>query len=71
MKFHYDKKIDAMSIQFNDKPSIESEEIRDGVIFDYDESGKIIAIELLDASKVLAKDTQYVEINNAMPIVIT
>ena len=68
MKFYYDKKLDAISIRFNDKASAESEEMRDGVIFDYDKSGKIIAIELLDASKVLAKETQIVEVSAAMPI---
>lgn len=51
MKFHYDKKEDALYIKFNNQPCQESEEIREGIIFDYDKNGKIIAIEVLDASK--------------------
>lgn len=51
MKMHYDKKEDALCIRFNNEPYQESEEIRDGIIFDYDKKGKIIAIEILDASK--------------------
>lgn len=51
MKFHYDQKVDALSIRFNNKRYFESDEVADGVIFDYDKAGKIIAIELLDASK--------------------
>lgn len=56
MKFNYDPQVDALSIRFNDKPYFESDEVRDGVVFDYDNNGKIIAIEILDASKVLAKE---------------
>ena len=51
MKFYYDNKIDALSIRFNNKRYFESDEVSEGVIFDYDKSGKIIAIELLDASQ--------------------
>jgi len=51
MHFHYDKKEDALYIRFNDKTYQESEEVKEGVIFDYDKNGKIIAIEILDASK--------------------
>ena len=51
MKFHYDQKVDALSIRFNNKRYFESDEIAEGIIFDYDKFGKIIAIELLNASK--------------------
>lgn len=54
MKYHYDPKVDALSLRFNDEPYFESDEVKDGVIFDYDKNGKIIAIEILDASKILA-----------------
>ena len=50
MRFHYDKKEDILCIKFSDKPYQESEEVKDGVIFDYDKNGKINAIEILDAS---------------------
>ncbi|KKS33851.1 MAG: hypothetical protein UV22_C0041G0004 [Parcubacteria group bacterium GW2011_GWA2_42_35] len=51
MRFHYDKKIDALYIRFNENPYVESDEVKDGVIFDYDSRGKIIGIEILDASR--------------------
>ena len=50
MRFHYDKKIDALYIRFNEKGYFESDEVRDGIIFDYDKKGKIIGIEVLNAS---------------------
>lgn len=55
MKLNYDPQVDALSIRFNNKPYFASDEVRDGVIFDYDKNDKIIAIEILDASKVLAE----------------
>jgi len=54
MKFHYDKEVDALSIRFNAKRYAESDEVREGVVFDYDKKGAIISIEILNASKVLS-----------------
>lgn len=51
MRFHYDKKEDALYIRFNENPYQNSEEIQEGIIFDHDKQGKIIGIEILDASK--------------------
>lgn len=51
MRLHYDKKQDALYIKFNENHYLESEEIQDGIIFDYDAKKKIIGIEILDASE--------------------
>jgi len=51
MKFHYDKKEDALYLRFNESPYAESEEVRDGVIFDFDKRGKIVGLEILNVSK--------------------
>ena len=56
MKLKYDKKEDALYIRFNDRRYFESDEVKRGVIFDYDKEGRIIGIEILDASKILPKD---------------
>lgn len=58
MKFHYDKKVDALAIRFSEKPYAESEEVQDGVIFDYDRAGRVIGIEILGASKILPRGFQ-------------
>ncbi|PIR03351.1 MAG: hypothetical protein COV60_00785 [Candidatus Magasanikbacteria bacterium CG11_big_fil_rev_8_21_14_0_20_43_7] len=58
MKFHFDKKKDALSIQFSDLPYDESDEVEDGIIFDYDKEGKLISIEILNASKKLSPSFQ-------------
>lgn len=55
MRFHYDKKQDALYIRFNENQYAESDEIKGGVIFDYDKKSKIIGIEILDVSKNLPR----------------
>lgn len=70
MKFHYDKKVDALAIRFSDKPYAESEEVQEGIIFDYDRAGRVIGIEILDASKILPKDFQKVGLQKSIPVVV-
>ncbi|MFA6393398.1 MAG: DUF2283 domain-containing protein [Patescibacteria group bacterium] len=55
MKLQFNKKEDALYIRFNDNKYAESDEVKEGIIFDYDSKGKIIGIEILDASKRLPR----------------
>lgn len=50
VKIIYDKKTDTLSIILRDGKVAESDEPRPGMILDYDTSGRLVAIELLDAS---------------------
>ena len=61
MKVKYDAEVDIMRIQFNDKPVSESDEEKAGIILDYDENGKVIGIEILDASQKMInpKSVEY------------
>lgn len=54
MRLHYDKSADAFYIRFDERPYAESDEVAEGVIFDYDRRGKLLGIEILDASKKLS-----------------
>ncbi|WP_293799537.1 DUF2283 domain-containing protein [uncultured Bosea sp.] len=54
MKTHYDTEIDALYLRFADAPVSDSEEVRPGIIFDYDADGRIVAVEILDATEHLA-----------------
>ncbi len=58
MKTLYDADSDALYVRFSDARVIESEEVSEGVILDYDAEGRIVAIELLDASKHLAANRE-------------
>jgi uncharacterized protein YuzE len=51
MKVIYDKETDTLSIILRSGKVAESDEARPGLILDYDKSGKLLSIELLDASE--------------------
>ena len=59
MKTLYDPDVDALYVRFADAPVIESEEVSAGVVLDYDAEGRIVAIELLDASKQVASGAKF------------
>lgn len=51
MKVDYDQQTDILSVLFSDAPVEESDEIKPGVILDYDAQGNVIGMEILDASR--------------------
>jgi YD repeat-containing protein len=50
VKVIYDQETDTLSIILTDGKVAESDEARPGMILDYDKSGRLLSIELLDAS---------------------
>jgi uncharacterized protein YuzE len=46
MQLHYDKATDAIYLQIADEPVIESEEVRPGVVLDFDVHGNVVAVEV-------------------------
>ncbi len=46
MKVHYFPDTDTLYIELIDVPSVESEEVIDGIVFDYDKEGKVVGIEI-------------------------
>lgn len=56
MKYNFDTRADALYISFSDNPYLESKEVEEDVILDYDKDNRIIKIEILNASKRLASD---------------
>ncbi|MDO8834093.1 MAG: DUF2283 domain-containing protein [Vicinamibacterales bacterium] len=51
MTVRYDRETDTLTMIFRDAPVAESDEDRPGVILDYDADGRLVALELLNASQ--------------------
>ena len=68
MRFHYDKKKDALYIRLDESPYGESNEIEEGVIFDYNKSGKLTGIEILDASRRLSRHFYTQILQKSIPL---
>lgn len=49
----YDKQSDILRLQFDEKPSVQSVEVAEGIVLDYDEAGRVVAIEIDGASILL------------------
>jgi uncharacterized protein YuzE len=53
MLIRYDSEVDALSILFT-KTSVNTVNLSDDIAADYDSNGKLVGIEILDATKNLA-----------------
>ena len=51
MKIEYDRQADAMYIRLKAGIVAESEEVRPGVVLDFDAEGRVLGIEMLDVSQ--------------------
>lgn len=51
MKIEYDPKADAMYIRLAAGQVADSDEVRPGVVLDFDAEGRILGIEMLDVSR--------------------
>lgn len=50
MKLKYDPETDSLYIDLSHRTSVESREISEGVVLDYDESGHVVGIDIDNAS---------------------
>jgi uncharacterized protein YuzE len=56
MKLVYDRESDALYARLSAVEIVNSEEVRPGVVLDFDAEGHIVAIEILDAAKQIPPD---------------
>ena len=60
MKFEYDKEVDAgyiyLEYPIKDSGVKKTIELNDNIILDFDEKGKLLGVEILNASKILNKN---------------
>ncbi|MCK4417825.1 MAG: DUF2283 domain-containing protein [Candidatus Latescibacteria bacterium] len=60
MRVIYDQKTDTLTIVLGEAPVAESDEDKPGIILDYDASGSIVSLEILDASRRVIQPTRMV-----------
>lgn len=51
MKLSYDKKTDSLYIHLSNTPSVDSDEVADGVVLDFDINGVLVGIDVQHASQ--------------------
>lgn len=51
MNISYDPATDSLYIHLADRASVESDEVQDGVVLDFDASGAVVGIDLQHASQ--------------------
>jgi len=51
MKLNYHADTDSLYIDLSEQPSIESREVSEGVVLDYDATGNLVGIDIDNASK--------------------
>jgi len=52
VKFHYYPETDSLYIDLVDRPSVDSQEVKPGVVLDFDADGNLVGIDIDNASKV-------------------
>ena len=55
MKLIYDRDVDILTVILNEMPVEGSDEVKEGIILDYDAQGNLVAMEILDASRLIAQ----------------
>lgn len=66
MKLHYYPETDSLSIDLNSRPSVDSREVADGLVLDFDAEGNIVGMDVDHASEKL--DLSRIETTSLLAI---
>jgi uncharacterized protein YuzE len=62
MKFHYYAETDSLYIDLVDRPSADSREVMPGILRDFDAEGRLVGIDIDQASRIV--DLSRVEVED-------
>ena len=51
MRMHYDEKVDALYLTLDDSEVVESEEVKPGIVLDFNAENQVVGIEVLGLRK--------------------
>jgi len=51
MRVHFDQESDALYFRLDDSKIVESEEVKPGIVLDFNEHNQVVGIEILNAGK--------------------
>lgn len=51
MRVHFDEKTDALYFRLDDSEIVESEEVKPGIVLDFNEKNQVVGVEILNAGK--------------------
>jgi uncharacterized protein YuzE len=69
MKLNYYADTDSLYIDLSERPSVESREITEGVVLDYDAEGNLVGIDIDNASRKV--DLKKLTLNKLPAIIQT
>jgi uncharacterized protein YuzE len=67
MKLNYYSETDSLYIDLSEQPSVESREVSEGIVLDYDAAGNLVGIDIDNASRKV--DLQKLTLNKLPAIV--
>lgn len=56
MKIRFDREADALYFRLDDGTVVDSEEVRPGIVLDYDANERVVGVEFLNVSTRAAED---------------
>ena len=55
MRIRYDAKVDALYLRLDDSKVVESEELKPGIVLDFNANKQVVGIEVLDLKRRVPK----------------
>lgn len=55
MRIHYDEKVDALYLRLDNSKVVESDEVKPGIVVDFNAKNQVVGIEVLDFKRRVPK----------------